>query len=800
MRLTGPLLCLLSLSMISVSAAAPPPDPPSWLRLSAQPLPRWWSKLFEAGRPKLEQVRRRRRAGRKLDEPLRSLFCLAEGLAALRDGEAALASAAFAQIEALPLKSLTDFLSAEAALQRGAYRDAGAQLEALLERDPGSLWSHRARFRFADALAGQGNYAAAAERLRAALRLYPEYPYREAALLALIRWELRAGRLSAEEEAGLQEHALLDEGSLQDLSLSQARLFARLLRPDAAPFTQQLSIIETLRKWKYHESALKLTGTLLQAEDLSAKQRAELQLERGRILLRMERPLDALKVLQQLIAESKDRRWRRRGWWWSSTALSRLGRIEAAAEALRRGRISSGSAATQARLGQLYFEGGLYRRARTAWERALREPEDDKPFYLAKRMMPWLDFRLGETQRFSRRFRSRRSPYIHYWWARAQEKSGAATVAHESYQALIDKHPISFYSYAAAQRLTAAGITPRVPWRTSPGAAPPHRPAPPLFETLRDSATRWGEQQPLFEATYGLTLIGERRWAVIYLRMALDELRAWYRSSWGRRRSWAYAATFYLDNREGSRYGIWGLQERLASPRPPWWSARFRELRPTALQLELQPTFEALGDHYFARRRYYYDGEKLSHPEASGELSEWQRRYPRSFPAIVRESSAKYGVDPSLIWALMTVESSHNPWAISRVGARGLMQVMPHTGRLSADRMGWPYFGAPLLFEPEVAIEMAAWYFRQLLDKFQGQLPLAMAAYNAGPHRVEQWIQHKGHLPLDEFIEEIPYAQAREYAKKVTRHLGLYRRLYEGAPGAIFQLKVNRRVYENINY
>jgi soluble lytic murein transglycosylase len=148
----------------------------------------------------------------------------------------------------------------------------------------------------------------------------------------------------------------------------------------------------------------------------------------------------------------------------------------------------------------------------------------------------------------------------------------------------------------------------------------------------------------------------------------------------------------------------------------------------------------------------------------------------------------------------MTVESSHNPWAISAVGARGLMQVMPHTGQLTADRLALPYFGPALLFEPEVAIELAAWYFRQLLNNFQGQLPLAMAAYNAGPHRVKVWLEFKGHLPLDELIEEIPYAQAREYAKKVTHHLALYRRIYEGYPGHLLDLEVNPRALGHINF
>ena len=223
-------------------------------------------------------------------------------------------------------------------------------------------------------------------------------------------------------------------------------------------------------------------------------------------------------------------------------------------------------------------------------------------------------------------------------------------------------------------------------------------------------------------------------------------------------------------------------------------------MRPTPLRIALKDVYRALGDHYYARRIFYYKGDKLTYPEAKGEAAEWQRRYPRSFRHLVESSAARHSVDPHLIWALMTVESSHNPWAISRVGARGLMQVMPHTGQLTADRLSWSYFGPPLLFEPEVAIEMAAWYFRELSEQFQGQLPLAMAAYNAGPHRVKIWLENKPSIPLDELIEEIPYAQAREYAKKVTRHLGLYRRIYLGYTGHLFDLRVNPYPRGNINF
>jgi soluble lytic murein transglycosylase len=372
------------------------------------------------------------------------------------------------------------------------------------------------------------------------------------------------------------------------------------------------------------------------------------------------------------------------------------------------------------------------------------------------------------------------------------------------FKRIIERAPTSYYAYVSAARLREAGEVVSVPWREHPqelqGHLPEVPPIPDPLTTLRPFAQSYGGDLSGWEAVYGLALIGERRWAAIWLRSLFEEHKAYHRASGARRARWAFAPKFYLDYRDDTEYGIWGEREPLKAPRERAWARALRAERPTQLFHKLEGAFRGLDDHYYGRRVSHYEGPKLSYPEAPGERAEWARRYPRSFRSEVEESAARYGVDPYLIWALMTVESSHNPWAISRVGARGLMQVMPHTGQLSADRLAWPYFGSPLLFEPEVAVEMAAWYFKELSDNFHGQLPLAMAAYNAGPHRVKVWLEFKGELPLDELIEEIPYAQAREYAKKVTRHLALYRRIYEGHTGHLLNLKLNPAVKGNINF
>ena len=107
------------------------------------------------------------------------------------------------------------------------------------------------------------------------------------------------------------------------------------------------------------------------------------------------------------------------------------------------------------------------------------------------------------------------------------------------------------------------------------------------------------------------------------------------------------------------------------------------------------------------------------------------------------------------------------------------MQVIPKTGRLVAKNLGERGFSEANLAEPEVAIRFGCWYLHELMKKFKGQEPLVFSAYNGGPHNVAYWVERKGELPLDEFIEEMRFTEAREYAKKVTRYVRLYRRIYE---------------------
>ncbi len=100
-----------------------------------------------------------------------------------------------------------------------------------------------------------------------------------------------------------------------------------------------------------------------------------------------------------------------------------------------------------------------------------------------------------------------------------------------------------------------------------------------------------------------------------------------------------------------------------------------------------------------------------------------------TFDAIASEKASKYNLDPDLVRAVIKAESNWNPHAISPKGARGLMQLMPSTAN---------ELGVYNSFDPEDNIDGGTRYLKQLLQKFNGDLSLALAAYNAGPARVEK--------------------------------------------------------------
>lgn len=158
----------------------------------------------------------------------------------------------------------------------------------------------------------------------------------------------------------------------------------------------------------------------------------------------------------------------------------------------------------------------------------------------------------------------------------------------------------------------------------------------------------------------------------------------------------------------------------------------------------------------------------------------WEFAYPRAWEPAVLQSSRATRVPEEFIWGIMRAESHYRSDAQSGVGALGLMQMMPFTGKKLANLVNLTSFETSSLLDPEVNIRLGSRYLQRLLEKFSGSIPLAAAGYNAGPHRVHAWVRNFGSLDMDEFIEHIPYLETRNYVKKVVRNYQLYSLLYSG--------------------
>lgn len=149
---------------------------------------------------------------------------------------------------------------------------------------------------------------------------------------------------------------------------------------------------------------------------------------------------------------------------------------------------------------------------------------------------------------------------------------------------------------------------------------------------------------------------------------------------------------------------------------------------------------------------------------------------PRPYADLVRAAAERHHLDPNLIWAVMRVESVYNPSIVSYAGAIGLLQIMPRTGRLIANALGRTDFTTADLLDPATNIEFGAWYLRSLLDRFEGRVALAIAAYNGGPHNVRRWMaEHSPSMPVDALCERIPFTQTYRYVRRVLHHYTAYR-------------------------
>lgn len=177
-------------------------------------------------------------------------------------------------------------------------------------------------------------------------------------------------------------------------------------------------------------------------------------------------------------------------------------------------------------------------------------------------------------------------------------------------------------------------------------------------------------------------------------------------------------------------------------------------------------------------------GETFSRGPSQATRWAWECLYPSPFGAVIRDVTARDRLPAELIYAVMRQESGFRPKVVSPVGAIGLLQIMPYTGRSLAAKVGVT-FEEGALERPAFNVDFGSRYMANLLGIWKGNIPLMVASYNAGPHAVSRWVQRWGAHPVDVWAARIPYAETRQYVVRVMGNLSRYTYLTGGEAGVL---------------
>jgi len=159
-----------------------------------------------------------------------------------------------------------------------------------------------------------------------------------------------------------------------------------------------------------------------------------------------------------------------------------------------------------------------------------------------------------------------------------------------------------------------------------------------------------------------------------------------------------------------------------------------------------------------------------------GQDDDMHQFYP--YQRMIEKYAQQRSVQPELVAAVIRAESKFKPKAVSHRGAIGLMQIMPDTANWIAGELGEKEITSEKLKESELNIRYGTWYLSSLLEEFEGNEILALAAYNAGHGNVHEWMEEHGWKNDFDQIKSIPFAETRKYVEKVLNYRKQFARLY----------------------
>ncbi|MFF2910225.1 lytic transglycosylase domain-containing protein [Paenibacillus sp. NPDC057934] len=155
--------------------------------------------------------------------------------------------------------------------------------------------------------------------------------------------------------------------------------------------------------------------------------------------------------------------------------------------------------------------------------------------------------------------------------------------------------------------------------------------------------------------------------------------------------------------------------------------------------------------------------------------------YPIHYKEEIRKHSTTYEIDPFLVAAIIRVETNFKTGKESKKGAIGLMQLMPDTAKWAMEKAKLPDVSLERLkHEPSVNIELGAWYLSSLSRQFDGNRTAVIAAYNAGPGNVQNWLKQGTWDGTEDNVKDIPFGETRHYVQRVIYYYNQYTDIYKG--------------------
>jgi soluble lytic murein transglycosylase len=685
-----------------------------------------------ASRRKLEEIAAQKSPGTK-DLAQAALANLALGYFQLQQSNYSAAEAAFnaARTPENPLRDYADFYAAAAAQSKGNSQEAAEILDEFQRRNPASPLAAKAALEHAKLLIQLQQPQEAAKRLEEALAL----PQPEASYYLGRAYELSGRSLDAAKtyQKVFFDYATSPEATEANRRLQDLRLKMRgdYPEPGAEQWQRRADALFDRSRWQDSESAYRSMASA--TEDPVLRQRANVRVASCQYQAGSTWPaLNALSKMELSDPEADAERL-----YIQSIGYRRVKSIDRMHDYLDE-------------LGKKYPQSPWYEKALiSAGNNYLLEEDYDRAgdFYrLAFQNFPGGDgAAYGHWKVAWRAYRDRQLPQARhlfeehisafpdspqisaalYWLARIMEKE-SRPAAVRYYQKLRATFPNYYYSLLAADRIEelpkfteqqlAAART--IPLDTIQRSSGPSLPA-----TLTPVEARASDRVQLLESAWLI------EWAIDELEPMLPPKPS---------ASWAGAEIARLEELRGRHHVALRMSKMYV---PSYFSQSISELPPDV----------------------------------------WRRLFPMPYWSEIEKRAAQSKLDPFLVAGLIRQESEFNPTARSRSNARGLMQLLPSTAKIVARKAPEARarrYSLGLLSQPQFNLLYGTMYLKSVIDRFNGSLEQAIASYNAGPNRVQQWLESGDYAEPAEFVESIPFTETREYVQAVLRNAQMYRKIY----------------------